>query len=388
MKIGVITHWRGDDNYGQQLQCYALQRYLISQGHDAFLIRYFAPDELPSVDRQKWLKDMLRNCLMLFDKRRKAAYLKVQRYSALRDINKEKNKERKFREFQSEYLNMTTCDYTSLQELKDNPPEADAYIVGSDQVWRPSLNDPATAVWYLQFGTEQTKRISYAASMGRELVDDELAQFKAYLDTFTAVSMRETDAVEQCHKKGFSQVQLVLDPTLLAPTEIYKPFITASTGHPYIFLYYLNVDSADELAWDQLKLYMASHNLHVKSVSSSGYLPAMDLLPNYKNLLLTVPDWLSAIHNSQAVITTSFHGVALSIVLHRPFVAILLRNEYSGGNNRITSLLKDLGLENRILTTETTISEIMSRPINWEDVEIRLNTLRASSSQFLADALR
>lgn len=149
MKIGVITHWRGDDNYGQQLQAYALQRYLISQGYDASLIRYFAPDELPAVDRFKWAKDFVRKCILLFDKNRKAAYEQVQRYSELRAINKEKNKRRQFREFQEGHLRMTECDYTSLEQLRANPPQADAYIVGSDQVWRPSVLDSSAGAWYL-----------------------------------------------------------------------------------------------------------------------------------------------------------------------------------------------------------------------------------------------
>ena len=40
MKIGILTYWWASDNYGQLLQCYALQKYLRDLGHDAFIIRY------------------------------------------------------------------------------------------------------------------------------------------------------------------------------------------------------------------------------------------------------------------------------------------------------------------------------------------------------------
>ena len=40
LKIGILTFWWSNDNYGQLLQCYALQKYLRDAGHDAFLIRY------------------------------------------------------------------------------------------------------------------------------------------------------------------------------------------------------------------------------------------------------------------------------------------------------------------------------------------------------------
>ena len=40
MKIGIITFWQSNDNYGQALQCFALQKQLISMGHTPFLIKY------------------------------------------------------------------------------------------------------------------------------------------------------------------------------------------------------------------------------------------------------------------------------------------------------------------------------------------------------------
>lgn len=40
MKIGIITIWQSNNNYGQLLQLWALQHYLKMQGHNPFLIRY------------------------------------------------------------------------------------------------------------------------------------------------------------------------------------------------------------------------------------------------------------------------------------------------------------------------------------------------------------
>lgn len=40
MKIGIITFWTSKDNYGQLLQCFALQQYLRKNGHEPYLIRY------------------------------------------------------------------------------------------------------------------------------------------------------------------------------------------------------------------------------------------------------------------------------------------------------------------------------------------------------------
>lgn len=45
MKIGIMTFWWSEDNYGQLLQCYALQEHLRDLGHEPFLIRYLSTND-------------------------------------------------------------------------------------------------------------------------------------------------------------------------------------------------------------------------------------------------------------------------------------------------------------------------------------------------------
>ena len=40
MKIGIITFWDSQDNYGQIMQCYALSTYLEMAGNKTVIIRY------------------------------------------------------------------------------------------------------------------------------------------------------------------------------------------------------------------------------------------------------------------------------------------------------------------------------------------------------------
>ena len=43
-----MTFWWSQDNYGQILQCFALQKYLSEYGHEVFVIKYnFEQDRLP-----------------------------------------------------------------------------------------------------------------------------------------------------------------------------------------------------------------------------------------------------------------------------------------------------------------------------------------------------
>lgn len=388
MKIGVLTHLRSEDNYGQILQAFALQKYLISKGHYAYLIQYYS-DNNKSNKHLSFIKRCIRRIIGDFSKSRREAYEKIQFYQKLSKENSIKNKARKFLEFKSENLNLSKV-YTSFHELQIEAPEADAYIVGSDQVWNPSLLNPNTAAWYLKFGKTTTKRISYAASIGRVISKREENTFVDYLYSLDAISLREKNAWEYCLNLGFDKSKLVVDPTVLSPFSIYESFIdkNAKPQKPYIFLYYLNVQNKEELAWEQLDSFISKQKLSLKSVSSSGYYPAQSLIPGNEDELLTIPKWLTAIYHSQYVVTTSFHGMVFAILMHKPFVIIPLTNQYKSGNGRIESLLMKIGLEDRLFSEKNNIDDIFAKKINWDEVDNKLSEMRLASEEFLADALR
>lgn len=242
--------------------------------------------------------------------------------------------------------------------------------------------------WYLQFGPQSVKRISYAASFDRTVDEAEFKHLYDFLHKFTAVSVRERNALDYCLRAGVDKAKLVLDPTLLVAKDVYRHFIKKEfTAKPYLFLCYINVMDKDDVSWNQIEAFLIEKNLELRTVSSSGYYPAFDLVPGHDNLLLTISEWINSIYNAEYIVTTSFHGVAFAIIMHRPFVAILLKGIYSGGNNRITSLLSDLDLNERILINDTSIREILSIPIDWNRVEELLLLQRKTSEIFLREAL-
>ena len=131
MRIGIVTFWQSGDNYGQQLQCWALQRYLKGIGHEPFLIRYLYKEPL----WRKCLKLMAKTVLV-YPLLRWWRHREVRRMEA---VNRVKNKERRFEEFRKSHIYQTQRIYGSLKELRKDPPTADLYITGSDQVWHPVL---------------------------------------------------------------------------------------------------------------------------------------------------------------------------------------------------------------------------------------------------------
>lgn len=391
MRIGIITCWQSDDNYGQQMQMFALQHYFRSQGHDAYLIR-FSPNNASKMQTIKaYIKQPIKNIVKHFSKSLREKMQIEKELKNLSEINKEQNKKRYFVEFRSEFINMTDKIYRSSEELMSDPPIADAYITGSDQVWYDPLTLPKAKCFFLQFGSPNIVRISYAASIGRELKHEELPVFSNWLKTFNAISVREESARQQCIKAGFTNTRLCIDPTLLLPVEYYSKIECQSQLqylNSYLFMYILNISSAEEIAWKRVKEYIDEKELDLKTVASSGYEPARELIPNNKNILATIPDWLRMIRNANSVVTTSFHGVVFSILYHRPFLAVLLTNEHSKANTRFLNLLGQLGLTERIYDKNKPFAIQMDAKIDWMSVDGKISKLSNEGKEFLYESLK
>jgi hypothetical protein len=169
MRIGILTYWRTRDNYGTVLQRYALQKYLRNAGHDAYLIRYTIGGDLTKL----YWKKKIKTFLLSFKLGKFLLYQKNKKTDQWINYN-----QRNFEKFQDKYLNQSKKTYHFYDELVKEPPEADAYIAGSDQIWNFSdySLDEAKAklhAFFLDFGSSNIKRISYAASFGKENLQDD-----------------------------------------------------------------------------------------------------------------------------------------------------------------------------------------------------------------------
>lgn len=386
MKIGIITYWKSQDNYGQQLQCFALQTLLRSWGHDAYLIRY-NPLKPVVKERRLWKRIMyalthpsvIANLLPIDTKKKREERLEKN----LQIVNSRNNPRRCFEQFRLENLKMTSQVYESFKSLRDNPPKADVYITGSDQVWHDSYYEEAINGWFLNFGDGETKRLSYAASIGRSLKREELPIFRSYLSKFDAISVREESVCRLCGEMGIL-AEVCLDPTMLLPVERYRKLLTPYTGEDfYAFLYVLNVKTAEEICWNQVSEYLREMGYGLKSVTGSGYCQGRELFKETTSLLATIPEWIGYIDKAQCVITTSFHGTVFAILFHRPFLTIGLKGEKSQGNTRMMQLLTALGIPERMFNIEKDFKEQMDSPINWDMVDMRLKQMQKNSLEFL-----
>lgn len=383
MKIGIITFWNSNDNYGQVLQCYALQWYLRALGHFPFLIRY---DYTSDVCRNTGKSNS--NINRPFNQVLKSKLKQFAKTLLKKFIWKKTNhnfKSRNFDIFRQSNMQTTPKVYYSLKELQQNPPEADIYIAGSDQIWNVNPIQWRHTAFFLNFGNDEVKKISYAASIARKDYPYEwIPILSSELTRFNEVSVRELESVDICRQCGIN-ASLVLDPTLIVAKEAYTTYLTRTKRIKQLYLYIINISSAEELRIEEVM--RAKGELSIKATVSSGYLPATKFIQNMEYEDSTVEEWLNNIATSQYVITSSFHGVIFCIIFHTPFLFIPLRGQFSGGNNRVSSILSQLGIIERYLNENDDIEMKLYQSINWEKVDEKLEILRKTSTEWLKNAI-
>lgn len=346
MKIGILTYWWGSDNYGQILQCYALQKYLRDSGHDAFLIRYNYNNEVFKVKSPIWKRAFRALNPAIFynhfasKKRHKRALWA--------------NGERKFDEFRNKYISLSKDSYLRYENLKMTPPEADAYIVGSDQVWNFSFANiqdvkPVVHSYMLDFGNKDVKRLSYAASWGVSSISTELKEeITPLLKNFDYVSVREQNGVNLCKQCGRYDAEWVCDPTLLLSAENYRALYSENEirkpQKKYIFIYML----ANQYDFDLDAVYQFAKKREFDVLFVTG---------NYgvdkrKTFSATIHEWLYLIDNAEYVISNSFHCAVFSILFNKQFGVVKLTGIHEGMNTRLDSLFELFGISERFITTK------------------------------------
>lgn len=390
MRIGILTYWDSEDNYGQLLQCWALQQKLIQLGHEPFLIKYdrFASSHIQEKRKSPFLKKVIKICLIYPVIKKIRERKKSIEWSRRMEILTLNNQKRLFKSFRDTHILQTDITYNSLEGLQSNPPKADVYIVGSDQVWANLPDRKENEVFYLHFGNNEIVRVSFAASFGRSVYPDNLKEsLSNQLKRFHAISVREKSGVDICSSVGCMATH-VLDPTLLLKSSDYEFLCqTKEFNNHYIYVYSLNITKPEDIFWTTIKEYAKVHQLDTIVTPSSGYVPGLELFDNTRYEYATVERWISRICHADLIITTSFHGTVFAIIHHIPFVAIKLKGVFEDGNNRISELLQELSLSYRFVENAIQLQEAISLPIDWMQVDLCLDKLRLQSIEFLKKVL-
>ena len=365
-KVEIIT-FHSAHNYGAMLQVYALEKILEKMKNEVKIINY----RNPNIDKSYKVIKITKGNIV---KKLKSIASNVVYF------NKNYTRYKNFNNFMNNELNLT-IPYESENYLKQNPPQADIYITGSDQVWNKSITKNLEDSYTLNFGQANVKRISYAASIGNSNIEKEdRKEYKEKLSKIDYISVREETA-----KKALSQIinkpiEVVLDPTLLMTKEQWNEKIENinKSKEKYILAYVVEKNE------EYLKIVNYLSNKTGLKVIHFGKRNR-----GYQNILENAYskgpfEFISLIKNAEYVVATSFHATVFSIIYNKKFFIV----PHLKTGSRVTNLLDKLGIENRVYNKFEDFKKIdYTFETNYNKVEEKIEQEREKSINFLKWAI-
>lgn len=327
----IILTFHSELNYGAAMQAYALQKYLKKSNNVNIL------NINMKKDKQKFLREIL-------------------------TLNKKKN----FNKFIKNNFNLSK-KVKSLDDVKNILKQYDYAIVGSDQVWAFDLIKGYEDVFYLNMDIENTKKISYAASFGKDenIINNKQTVCK-YLKHFDKISVREESSKELLNNMGIDCID-VADPTLLLNAEEYVQYFNLTKkSKKYILVYMLVIDEEIVNIVNEINKKLDMDIICFNNKNRFG--KRCKCVPN-----ASPEEFVELFYNASFVVTNSFHGTCFSIIFKKNFISV---SHKSKGIRQI-NLLKKAGLLDRLYDKNKNIQEYLTNDIFIDkDFENYINTSR------------
>ena len=377
MRIAIVTlplH----TNYGGLLQAFALKRCLENTGHEVTVLdledKMPGPRSIkaPLVYARRVMNRIIKGASApeVFRERRFKAELPV--------VGANTN------EFVEKYISPRVLSAFSQVSSDDY----DAFVVGSDQVWRPRYF-PSVENAFLAFAKGwNVKRVAYAASFGTSELEYEavlLEKCAGLLKEFDAVSVREESGVRMCSEWFDCDGAVhVLDPVMLLDAEEYRTLASGCSAHSAegkILTYILDRNNHKQSIVDFMSKVSG---MRVHDVSVNPYDRRM---PLEDRVVPPLEQWLAGFVDAEFVVTDSFHGCVLAILLHKKFVVV---GNSSRGLTRMQSLVDMFGLDQRLvhgIDPEDDGQFFLSEP-DWDYVDDVLKKKRIECVEFLKNSLK
>lgn len=359
IKIKTIT-CHNCYNYGAVLQTFALQQYCATEFGECEVINYI-PTYMEYNSRYRYIPDRWSSSLV------GRCLYRLRHHPQILSLN---GRKKKFDDFMAKYLSLTK-EYKTYEELCCDPPYADVYICGSDQIWNGvNYQNGKDLAFYLGFVPDDKGKIAYAASFGRASIESCFLENKiSYIKELDSVSVREVDGVNILRDYAIDAC-MVLDPVFLINKDIWKKMISTkeSSEDPYVLVYDLGQTAnlsriVERYAKNYKVIIIGKSDLKIKNTT---------FIKNAGPI-----DFLRYIYNAEYIITNSFHCLAFSIIFEKNFVA-LKRDEI---NSRIDNLLNISNIR------ECGYVDDINKRYDYVSIQSSMSQFIDKSKQFLCEAM-
>ena len=351
-KVCIVT-WYGSNNYGTNLQAYALYHVLKENNIKADFIKPFKGRRVfhqypgQPFKLSRFIKTFLNICM-------------------IREIQ-EIIRQKKIMRFLKEELTFinpvnTKSDISLLNE------KYDYFLTGSDQIWNPFFLD---TFYLLDFVQDDKKKIAYSSSIAVNTIPLNLQPiYIQYLSRFKAICCRENTGSSHLSSLIHKEVKTVLDPVLLLDKDKWTKLgqkaslkNKVSTSENYIFCYFIGDKTFEWDALEDIRKATGIQRVLVFLVS-----PPKHINKKYEYLRTAdIADFIWYLQHASYVVTDSFHNVAMCLKLEKDFVALMrCKEDEKSENSRMYDFLTLFNLTHKIYTTK---GKDYLNPISFSEVE-------------------
>lgn len=380
-RIGILTVYYKNYNFGGQLQAYALQSFLSQCGYDAEQIQF---DYYTTTEK---ISGSLKRKLAL----QKHRFFNTEKYEDEIKLIKRKKKFNRF--IHTIPHSSKVYQETNITELNK---DYECFVCGGDQIWNDWdganwICSNALSIFSLGFVDNSKIAFSYAPSLGRSaLTESQKMTLKKSFSHMQGISIREKSNLSEVSSLTDKKVHVVVDPVFLLTCEDWDSLINDKTKRDgdYAFCYFL---SNDLCRTECLKKFTNSNDFITICVpNSSANMSRIDRdeewgdINDYESGPI---EFIKRIRDSKIVLTDSFHAVVFSIIFHKEFYVFGRTDGNSEMNNRLYDLLDEYDLKDRYISNVTDLLSLTGNYVDYKEVDAKLNANRNKSIEFIKDCI-
>lgn len=375
MKIGIISELNMHNaNYGNRLQAFALN-YFINNNYnnnitESLIFNFYDKKKITKITPRVYFQKIINKFI---SSKEKSSCFSNNIGKRIELANKFTKKTTKLCKHPLDWDELLKSDY-------------DCFIVGSDVVWAQAPGE-INRVRFLDFKTnEKIKRISYAASFGKNWIPQENKKImKKFLDRFTCVSVRESNSVDMLSKIGINNAIHVCDPTLLLSASEWKTVEeNYNVKGKYVFVYLLGKDKKKR---DFIKKFAKEKGLKIINIPHAN--EQYDVVDeNFGDIKLndcSPGQWIYLIRNSEYFFTDSFHGTIFATIFNKKFI-VFNRSTTNNINNRMENFLDLINEKDKYIDNVDSLN-IDSKKWNYTKINKDISIFVQKSKEFLDKAL-
>ena len=351
-KIGVLTFHR-TNNFGSQLQAFALYSAIEDLGYPCEIIDY----RCPAIENREFKKP-----------RTKISSLKQLVKAML--LNPTLHiKSDHMQRFLSDNAKVS-CPYTPDTIHRANT-QYGKFMVGSDIVWGVDITE-SDFTYFLDFVQDSKKKFAFASSVGNSELGIQEENIASLLSEFSQICVRESDAVNWVKRLSGKDASLVCDPTMLLPAQSWDAYVPPKKYKKgYVLVYFNNDDGkclADAVRYAKkhgLKVYHIHYNMPTKGI--------VRVRPK------TLQEFLGLIKNAEAVFTASYHGMLFSTYYERELFFYTRCHK-----ERMLSLAEKISIMGRCCDQQDVFQV---KPMDYAKIKVKTDLFRQQSMECLKKEL-